>query len=441
MTRYFENHIKTSYVTRILTLALTISLLFSLYGCTSDKKPEKESNSAKQSDNYPTNQEISYGFLDYKMFDNYLTDGTYRCGSDFEPGDYYIFSIYGAEALYDVSDNPNNFSWSDYRTMRKVSVNKGQYISLSSAAILVSAKEVDKSNWKKYGVFLVGTDLPEGDYKITSITDKYNTELNNISGIWGAYQICNDSPENEPEYCSPLFDKQTYISVQDGQYIIINNARMILNGVDISNNADESELSETTKPNISISAAKTTYESAITATKEDLTGSKGKWYYDGIPLLSDDCEWIDSSLNKNGTVSQGAVYRKIAKMLSGSDFKNKRFFYSYKDISELLLGFTPDTVDEYVPYGENASKFIVVDNQLEAIMQKFESLKSVSGQYDYDYGKLGKYSLDISDMSDCAKEMQISDVMLGYIFAMLDEYAVEISFNENSCHIKYESKV
>lgn len=74
-------------------------------------------------------------------------------------------------------------------------------------------------------------------------------------------------------------------------------------------------------------------------------------------------------------------------------------------------------------------------------MQKFESLKSVSGQYDYDYGKLGKYSLDISDMSDCAKEMQISDVMLGYIFAMLDEYAVEISFNKNSCHIKYESKV
>ena len=63
MTGYCENHIKTSYVRRILSLALTIFLLFSLYGCTSDKEPEKESNSAKQSNNYPTNQEISYGFV------------------------------------------------------------------------------------------------------------------------------------------------------------------------------------------------------------------------------------------------------------------------------------------------------------------------------------------------------------------------------------------
>lgn len=203
----------------------------------------------------------------------------------------------------------------------------------------------------------------------------------------------------------------------------------------------ETKPSEPTKPNVSISEAKATYEAAITATKGDLTGSKGKWYYDGIPLLSDDCEWIDSSLNKSGSVSQGVVYRKIAKMLSGSDFKNKRFFYSYKDISELLLGFTPDTIDEYIPYGENASKFITVNNQLEAIMKKFETLKSVSGQYDYDYGKLGKYSIDILDMSECAKEMQISDKMLGYIFAMLDEYAVEITFNENSCHIEYENKL
>lgn len=438
MTSYSENHSKTSYLARILSVALAIFLLFSLCGCSSEKEAKDKINNSKQAENYPTHQEISYGFLDYKMFNKYLTNGIYRCGSDFEPGTYYIFSIYGAEALYDVCDNPNNFSWSDYRMMRKVTVNEGQYVSLSAAALLVSSNEVDTDDWKKYGVFLVGKDLPEGDYKITSITDKYNTELNNISGIWGAYQISNDSPENEPEYCSPLFDKQTYISVQNGQYIIINNARMILDGVDVSNNADETKPSEST---ISISEAKVTYEAAITATKDDLTGSKGKWYYDGIPLLSDDCEWIDSSLNKSGSVSQGVVYRKIAKMLSGSDFKNKRFFYSYKDISELLLGFTPDTVDEYVPYGENASEFITVNNQLEAIMKKFETLKSASGQYDYDFGKLGKYSIDISDMSECAKEMQISDKMLGYIFAMLDEYAVEITFNENSCHIEYESKL
>ena len=186
-------------------------------------------NNNKVSDSsHSIKKEISYGFLDYKMFNNYLNNGTYKCGSDFEPGDYYIFSLYGAEALYNVCDNPNDFSWSKHRIMRKVSINNGQYIRLSAGAILVSSKEIDDNDLKKYGIFLVGTDLPEGNYKLTSITDRYDTKLGNISGVLGAYQINNDTPNSEPERCSPLFDKQAYICVQNGQYIIINNLRMIL---------------------------------------------------------------------------------------------------------------------------------------------------------------------------------------------------------------------
>lgn len=183
----------------------------------------------------PTEKEISYGFLDYRMFNNYLTDGTYKCGSDFEPDDYYIFSLYGAEALYDVCDNPNDFSWSNHRIVRKVSAKKGQYVRLPAGTILVPSKEIDTNNLKKYGIFLVGVDLPEGSYKLTSVTDKYNTELRKVSGVAGAYQISNDGPDSEPEYCSPLFDEQTYVSVRDGQYIVINNARMTLEDANASN--------------------------------------------------------------------------------------------------------------------------------------------------------------------------------------------------------------
>lgn len=189
----------------------------------------------------------------------------------------------------------------------------------------------------------------------------------------------------------------------------------------------------------SVSIAEQIYTEAITATKDDLTGDKGKYYYKGIQLLSDDCEWIDNPINKEGTVSQGVIYRKMAKVLWGSDWENKRFLYSYTNISDLLLGFTPETVDDYIPLGKNASEFIVEKDQLKAIMAKLEKMNSVQGDFDFEYGKFGKFNLDISDLSVCAKEMQISDEMLGYIFAMLDEYGTKITFSGNSCHIEYTS--
>ena len=94
--------------------------------------------------------------------------------------------------------------------------------------MLVACDEVNLNNLNQYGIFVVGRDLPEGDYKITSLTDIYRTELENIEGIRGAYQIREDNPENEPEDCDRLFNNQTYITVKNGQYITINNAKMVL---------------------------------------------------------------------------------------------------------------------------------------------------------------------------------------------------------------------
>lgn len=248
-------------------VAITCLLLY-FCGCSAKVITNETSEKTNQSADYPTNSEINYGFLDHKMFNDYLTDGKYRCGSDFEPGDYYIFSLYGAEALYGVCDNPNDFSWSYYRVMRKVSVNEGQYVYLSSGAILVSSSEVNRNDWKKYGVFLVGTDLPEGDYKIASLEDRYSTELENISGICGAYQISENNPENVPKDCYPLFDKQTYISVENGQYVIINNARMTLAGAEVSNDVGETVETNETEQDIDTYTPKDKYSSLTNSEKK-----------------------------------------------------------------------------------------------------------------------------------------------------------------------------
>lgn len=193
---------------------------------TQDTVPESTERSNDETYPVPTNTEISYGFLDCTLFTEIWQDGVYRCGTDFPAGDYFVMSIVGAEAMYDVEGSPNDFSWSRYRILRRVTVKDGQYVRLPRGGVLVHANEVDTSSWEKYGVFLVGKDLPEGEYKITTMTD-YCTQIN-TQGVRGAYQISNDSPENTPESCSMLFDNQDYITLKNGQYLIITNAQLTL---------------------------------------------------------------------------------------------------------------------------------------------------------------------------------------------------------------------
>lgn len=195
-----------------------------------------------------------------------------------------------------------------------------------------------------------------------------------------------------------------------------------------------SDTEETDAPQ-NANAVEDAYNIAISLTKKDLVGSKGNWMFKNIKLLSEDCKWIDSTLNTNGTVNQGAIYRKMAMLLEGFQSKLNK----YTDYSEILLGFTPDSRDEFVLYADNAMTFIVTSQPLKPIMQALEKVSCVKGEFDYDKNTLGVYDFTITDLSVCANELKISEEMLGYTLAMLSEYAPTISFEDNSCHIKYES--
>ena len=263
---------------KAISLLLTGTIILSVMcGCSKNENPQVESNqTASENQTYeytmdsenstevperstgiayptPTNTELSYGFVDHKQFSKYWTNGTYRCGADFPAGDYYILSIYGANALYGVSSNPNDFTWSSQRVFRGVSPKEGEYVKVLHGGIMVSADEIDESNWEQYGIFVVGKDLPEGDYKIVSISDYCDSEIAEIQGAFGAFQICDNSPESDPVSCNPLFENQSYISVKNGQYLIINNLQMTLCGVEpvAETNAKPSS-AETTEPNLEI---------------------------------------------------------------------------------------------------------------------------------------------------------------------------------------------
>lgn len=169
---------------------------------------------------------IEYGFLDYTEFSTYWFDGIFRCGTDFEAGEYYILPLFGAGAAYEVCDSPNDFSWSHERLLRKIAIQSGQYVNVGHGAIMVPANEVDTEAWSKYGVFLVGKDLPAGDYKMESISDTYASDLYGITGIQGAYQLNSGDLNSTPVDSGYLFESQSYISLENGQYIVITNTKL-----------------------------------------------------------------------------------------------------------------------------------------------------------------------------------------------------------------------
>lgn len=175
-----------------------------------------------------TANQVRFSFINHNEFSQYWHNGVYRCGTDCQPGDYYIMSLYGAGALYDVTNTPDSFSWSQHRVFRKVHIEAGQYIKVSHDAIMIPVSEINETEWEKNGVYWVGKDISAGDYKVESLTDEYHTDLRHSTGIRGAYQICYAFPDSFPLSCSPLWNKQTYITLSDGQCIIINNAQLTL---------------------------------------------------------------------------------------------------------------------------------------------------------------------------------------------------------------------
>ena len=235
---------------KILAISLSAFLLLSLAGCTNNSEIEqlkKENEELKQqlanynvdtdttkntntssNSNIPKDSTISFEYIDTSEFPDCLSNGVYRCGSDFEPGEFYILSLFADNAEYDISNSPDDFSYSSSRIIRKIQANEGQYVKLDYA-LLVPSTKFDLSNLKKYGIFTVGTDLPAGNYKIVPISNKYSSKYASVTGNLAAYQITSQTPfAEEVIECKRLHEDQTYITLTENQCITINNAYLVL---------------------------------------------------------------------------------------------------------------------------------------------------------------------------------------------------------------------
>ncbi|MBQ6325368.1 MAG: peptidoglycan-binding protein [Clostridia bacterium] len=178
-----------------------------------------------------------------------------------------------------------------------------------------------------------------------------------------------------------------------------------------------------------------TYEELSNLTIDNLDVDQAiygtRYAYKSFVLVSEDVDWLENPRNKDGTVEDGAIYRKIAYTLEGFDLG----IHNGSSLSEVIIGIKTTTREEFAPYAKKLSKFITTnDDTLTPVMKTFSKLKSVNGTFNF---KKKKYDFEIADLRACASEMGISEWMLGCIFAMLNEYAPQIVFNGNSCSFSY----
>lgn len=184
---------------------------------------------------------------------------------------------------------------------------------------------------------------------------------------------------------------------------------------------------------LDVGLTESTYNTMMNLTKYDCTKNPlGMYEYEGQVLLSQDCEWIDNPRNKKGTVECGAIYRKMAVCLEAFEIGN-----NWKGYAPIILGYTPNSRDDFAKVVKNLSSFIVREKPAEKILSKLKTISNASVKSGKDAQNRNTYIIKISNLSNCAQELNISEEMLGHIFCALYEYGSSVVFNGNSCVIEY----
>lgn len=180
---------------------------------------ESHSNDISTNENSDTNAETPKD-------DGSIEEGMYKIGSDLAAGEYVIIANDDTGSAYmaitkDSTGNLDSIIGNENIANRTyVTVNTGEYLSIKNvkAYPLDKAPKVDTSSGTlSDGMYKVGVDISAGEYKINSPGDGYveitTNSRHTLEGV-----ISNDN-----------FSGDKYVSIQNGQYLKLQQATLTLN--------------------------------------------------------------------------------------------------------------------------------------------------------------------------------------------------------------------
>lgn len=171
----------------------------------------EEESSTAATDSSTTSSQNRYG------------SGMYKVGSEVAPGTYYIKATSSYGAYWAISsDSTGSFDSllanANVDTFGYLTVEEGQYLEITRGEIIPAEEapipQPDADGCYGEGQYLVGRDIPAGEYNATSIS-KYGGYYGATSDANGRDIIANDN-----------FDTNTYLTVSDGQYLEVTRAKI-----------------------------------------------------------------------------------------------------------------------------------------------------------------------------------------------------------------------
>ena len=147
--------------------------------------------------------------------------GMYEIGADMPAGEYLITSTGGYyEVATDSTGSLESIVTNDNYTNRAyVTVQEGQYFTFEGTAVPAHGAPAFSTSDGIYpeGMYLVGKDIPAGEYKISS----------NGSGY---YEVTSDSVgELNSIVTNENFEGDVYLTISEGQYLKLSRAQIITN--------------------------------------------------------------------------------------------------------------------------------------------------------------------------------------------------------------------
>lgn len=158
--------------------------------------------------------------------DVWIKAGTYKVGVEIEAGEYLVVAT-GTNCYIEVDkDSSGTFESivSNENTSTRVyyTLLDGQYFKVRGGKFAkvddIAPYEPENGVYEQ-GMYLVGKDIPAGEYKITANASNCYLEVDKDS-----YNIFNSIISNE----NISLGESTYITISDGQYIKFNGGQIIL---------------------------------------------------------------------------------------------------------------------------------------------------------------------------------------------------------------------
>lgn len=155
-------------------------------------------------------------------YETMYNEGQYKVGEDMPAGEYVFFCTgsYNGSMKETTDSNGTDRVDSEYFEYNIIyTLTDGNYVEINDAIAVPSDQVNELATNKGNGMFIVGKHIPAGEYKLIA-TDYH-------SG--GSYKIFKSShlANSDDRIKSEYFDKPTYVTVNDGEYLIISNALFV----------------------------------------------------------------------------------------------------------------------------------------------------------------------------------------------------------------------